>query len=114
MMGDPKYQYWLTHTPQGTVLDNPNWQEVMNKKVSYTADAISISTHMGTHIDALNHFGLNGEIWNCHKEETYLGDKGWKKSGAETVPPILSRGILIDLAGYKGKDVPWRGIIESQ
>ena len=23
-LGDPGYQYWLTHTPHGTVVDNPN------------------------------------------------------------------------------------------
>jgi kynurenine formamidase len=102
VLGDPSYQYWLTHTPKGTVVDNPNGLgRIMNEKVSYTGDAISMYTHMGTHIDALNHFGLNGEIWNGFTAEEYLGDKGWKKTGAETIPPIVARGILIDLAGYK-------------
>ena len=64
-LGDPGYQYWLTHTPDGTVVDNPNGMgTAMNQKVSYTGDAISMYTHMGTHIDALNHFGLNGKITN--------------------------------------------------
>ena len=102
VLGDPSYQYWLTHTPKGTEVDNPNGLgRKMNKKVSYTGDAVSMYTHMGTHIDALNHFGLNGKIWNGYTAEEYLGDKGWKKTGAETIPPIVARGILIDLAGYK-------------
>ncbi len=64
-LGDPGYQYWLTHTPDGTVVDNPNGMgTAMNQKVSYTGDAISMYTHMGTPIDALNHFGLDGQIWN--------------------------------------------------
>lgn len=101
-LGDPSYQYWLTHTPHGTVVDNPNnLGESMNKKVSYTGDAISMYTHMGTHIDALNHFGLNGKIWNGFTPEKYLGDKGWKKTGAETIPPIIARGVLIDIPAYK-------------
>lgn len=101
-LGDPSYQYWLTHTPHGTVVDNPNnLGESMNKKVSYTGDAISMYTHMGTHIDALNHFGLNGKIWNGSTPEKYLGDKGWKKTGAETIPPIIARGVLIDIPAYK-------------
>jgi kynurenine formamidase len=104
MLGDPSYQYWLTHTPRGTVVDNPNGLgHVMNEKVSYTGDAISMYTHMGTHIDALNHFGLNGKIWNGFTADEYLGDKGWKKTGAETIPPILARGVLIDIPAYKGK-----------
>jgi kynurenine formamidase len=102
-LGDPAYQYWLTHTPHGTVVDNPNGLgKEMNQKVSYTGDAISLYTHMGTHIDALNHFGLNGKIWNGFTPEQYLGDKGWKKTGAETIPPVIARGVLIDIAAYKG------------
>ena len=102
-LGDPGYQYWLTHTPHGTIVDNPNGLGAeMNKKVSYTGDAISMYTHMGTHIDALNHFGLNGKIWNGFTPEEYLGNKGWKKTGAETIPPIIARGILLDVAAATG------------
>lgn len=102
-LGDPGYQYWLTHTPKGTVVDNPNGLgQAMNEKVSYTGDAISMYTHMGTHIDALNHFGLNGQIWNGFKPEEHLGDKGWQKTGAETIPEIIARGVLIDVMESKG------------
>lgn len=102
-LGDPGYQYWLTHTPKGTVIDNPNGLgQAMNEKVSYTGDAISMYTHMGTHIDALNHFGLNGQIWNGFKPEEHLGDKGWQKTGAETIPEIIARGVLIDIMESKG------------
>lgn len=105
-LGDPAYQYWLTHTPRGTVVENPNGLgKAMNEKVSYTGDAISMYTHMGTHIDALNHFGLNGKIWNGFSADEHLGDKGWKKTGAETIPPIIARGVLIDVAAYKGVPV---------
>lgn len=101
-LGDPAYQFWLTHTPRGTVNDNPNGLgKAMNEKVSYTGDAISMYTHMGTHIDALNHFGLNGKIWNGFAADEYLGDKGWKKTGAETIPPIIARGVLIDILSSK-------------
>lgn len=102
-LGDPGYQYWLTHTPKGTVVDNPNGLgQAMNEKVSYTGDAISMYTHMGTHIDALNHFGLNGQIWNGFEPEEHLGDKGWQKTGAETIPEIIARGVLIDIMESKG------------
>ena len=104
-LGDPGFQYWLTHTPRGTVVDNPNGLgEDMNRLVSYTGDAISMYTHMGTHIDALNHFGLNGKIWNGFSADRNLGDKGWQKAGAETIPPIVARGVLIDIAASKGVD----------
>lgn len=104
-LGDPRYQYYLTHTPHGTVIDDPmNHGQPMNEKVSYTGDAITMYTHMGTHIDALNHFGLEGEIWNGFSASEHVGDKGWKKAGAEALPPIVARGVLIDVAAAKGVD----------
>ena len=101
--GDPHYRIWMTHTPQGTVTDDPLGVGVkMNEHVSYTGAAISMYTHMGTHIDALNHFGLNDEIWNGFSAREHLGDRGWKKAGAENIPPIIARGVLIDVAAAKG------------
>ena len=72
-LDDPKYQFWITHSPRGTVVDNTTKVgDSMNQKVSYTGDAISMYTHMGTHVDALNHFGLNGKIWNGYSADQYL------------------------------------------
>jgi kynurenine formamidase len=115
-LGDPAYQYWLTHTPHGTVVDNPNGLgKTMNEKVSYTGDAISMYTHMGTHIDALNHFGLNGKVWNGFSADEHLGDKGWRKTGAEKIPPIIARGVLIDIPTSKGiESLPANYRISSQ
>lgn len=102
-IGDPRYQFWLTHTPRGTVVDDPlQVGHQQNALVSYTGDAVSMYTHMGTHIDALNHFGLNGKIWNGFEADRHLGDKGWNKTGAETIPPIIARGVLIDLPALLG------------
>lgn len=101
--GDPPYQMWMTHTPRGNVVADPmHVGERMNRHVSYTGSAVSMYAHMGTHTDALNHFGLNGKIWNGFTEEHYLGDRGWTVAGAEKLPPIVARGVLIDVAVAKG------------
>jgi len=104
--GDPRYQIWMTHTPQGTIVDDPmRVGEELNNHVSYTGAAVSMYTHMGTHIDALNHFGLNGKIWNGFSAHQHLGDRGWNVAGAENIPPIIARGVLIDVAAAKGLDM---------
>ncbi len=101
--GDPHYRMWMTHTPHGTVIDDPlNLGKAMNEHVSYTGAAISMYTHMGTHIDALNHFGLDGKIWNGFTAAEHAGDRGWQVAGAENIPPIVARGVLIDVAAVKG------------
>ncbi len=108
--GDPRYQIWMTHTPQGTIVDDPmGVGEELNNHVSYTGAAVSMYTHMGTHIDALNHFGLNGKIWNGFSAHQHLGDRGWNVAGAENIPPIIARGVLIDVAAAKGLDMLGNG-----
>lgn len=103
LAGDPLYQLWMTHTPRGHAIDDPlKVGAEQNAKVAYTGDAISMYTHTGTHIDALNHFGLHGEVWNGFAADQHLGDRGWTKVGVEKFPPIIARGVLIDVAAYKG------------
>ena len=103
--GDPHYRMWMTHTPRGTVIDDPAGAgRSMNQRVSYTGAAISMYAHMGTHIDALNHFGLDGRIWNGFSADEHLGDRGWDVAGAENIPPIVARGVLIDVAAAMGLD----------
>lgn len=104
--GDPHYRIWMTHTPQGNVVADPlGLGEGMNQHVSYTGAAISMYTHMGTHIDALVHFGLDGEVWNGFSADQHLGDRGWTRAGAENIPPIVARGVMIDVAAAKGVDM---------
>ena len=89
MLGAPDYHFFTTQRPARG--DN-------EELVSYSGDTISTSTHMGTHIDTLNHFGLKGKIWNEVSADDELGPRGWNKSGAEKYPPIIARGVLIDMA----------------
>jgi kynurenine formamidase len=102
-VGDPRYQLWLTHTPRGTAVDDPvGVGRAQNEHVGYTGAAFSMYTHTGTHIDALNHFGLGGKIWNGFAADEHLGDRGWQRTGAETIPPIVARGVLVDVAAAHG------------
>lgn len=103
--GDPRYQMWMTHTPRGNVVaDSMKVGDKVNAHVGYTGSAISMYSHTGTHIDALNHFGIGRQIYNGFSADEHLGDRGWEVTGAETIPPIIARGVLIDLAKFKGLD----------
>jgi kynurenine formamidase len=104
-LGDPAYQIYKTHDPAGDVITNPiGLSDAANKLTSYTGDAISMYTHSGTHIDALNHFGCHGEIYNGYHAHEHFGNRTWEKCGVDTIPPIISKGILLDIAGLKGVD----------
>lgn len=92
LFGDPSYQMWMSHAPARDEAKEP---------LSHSGDAIVMATHTGTHIDALNHFGIHGKIWNQASAHDAFGARGWTKSGADKYPPIVSRGVLIDVARSK-------------
>lgn len=101
--GDPAYQMFMSHTPSGTVVDNLNHAgEEINRNVCYSGDVVLFYTHTGTHIDAFCHFGVNGMTYNNAAVEENLGSRHWYRNGAEQIPPILARGVLLDIAGLHG------------
>jgi hypothetical protein len=105
--GDPSYQLFMSHTPSGTVVDNMNGAgEAGNRHVCYSGDVVFMYTHTGTHIDSLSHFGVDGHIYNGFSAEDNLGSRGWTKGGAEVIPPIITRGVLLDVAKSRGVDLP--------
>ena len=106
LVGDPPYQIWMTHTPAGTRVDNPmQVAPAVNQYVAYSGDAISMYTHCGTHIDTLNHFGYNDQIWNHFTTTEALGARHWRVCGSDKFPPIIARGVLLDIAALQGVDV---------
>jgi len=104
--GDPAYQIWMSHTPRGTVVDNLNGVgETINRACGYSGDVILMYTHTGTHIDSLNHFAYGRETYNGFDADEHLGSRGWDRAGSEQILPLIARGVLIDVAGYKEVEV---------
>jgi kynurenine formamidase len=104
--GEPPYSIWMVHTPRGSVVSDPmGVGPEQNDLVAWSADAISMFTHCGTHIDTLNHFGYRGRIWNGFSADEHLGSRHWNVAGADRYPPVVARGILIDVAAAHGVDV---------
>ena len=99
--GDPRYGIWMTHTPQGSVNDNLSGVGCdVHETYSYCGDSIHMYTHCGTHIDTLNHLGFYGKFWNGWEADGDLGSRIWNKGGLEKYPPVISRGVLLDVAGH--------------
>jgi hypothetical protein len=69
-----------------------------------TAHDDKLTTHMalGTSVDGLAHVGIDFRYYNGLKEEDIFTPNGLKKLGLHAVPPIVTRGILLDMARYFG------------
>ena len=104
--GEPPFQIHMSHTPRGSAVDDPvGVGRAQNEYVSWSADSISMFTHTGTHVDTLNHFGYSGHIWNGFSADEHLGSQHWTVAGADRLPPMIARGVLIDVAALHGVDV---------
>ncbi|MBX7168674.1 MAG: cyclase family protein [Pirellulales bacterium] len=68
--------------------------------------ALFISDNVGTQIDGLGHVtvGDDNHWYNGYRESDWGGNFGVRKCDATTIPPIIARGVLLDLAGLKQVD----------
>lgn len=88
---------------------------------SAAAETMTMAIHTGTHIDALCHIGEHqneaGEPDTNGRVKLYGGQdatvnadehtdhRGQRHMSIAEMPPILTRAVLLDVAGYKGMDV---------
>jgi kynurenine formamidase len=73
--------------------------------ITFHVDMVQASFHTGTHIDALVHCQYQGRIHGGASYSEARGDFGWSEQGAETIEPMVSRGLMIDVAAAKGVDI---------
>jgi kynurenine formamidase len=57
---------------------------------------------VGTQFDALPHQGIADLLYNCNKNDEIATRNGFTKLGVEKVGALMTRGVLIDVAGFKG------------
>lgn len=68
--------------------------------------ALFISDNVGTQIDGLGHVtvGADNHWYNGYREEDWGGNFGVRRCDAAGIPPIVARGVLLDIAGLKKVD----------
>ncbi len=72
--------------------------------VCYSDDVVHMPLQASTQWDALGHVHYDGALYNGCNARECLTDKGALKMGIEHLasPGILSRGVLLDIARFKG------------
>jgi kynurenine formamidase len=57
---------------------------------------------IGSQLDGLGHLGVNHRYYNGLRAQDFVAPGGLKELGTDTVPPIATRGVLLDMAALKG------------
>lgn len=75
-------------------------------KTGWHSCALFINDNVATQIDGLGHatMGDDDHWYNGFRERDWGGNWGQRKCDASTIPPIVARGVLVDVAGAKGVD----------
>jgi hypothetical protein len=77
-------------------------QTIGPHKLTYNDDMIIGWNGVGPQLDGFGHIGIDNVYYNCFKEAEIGQITGLTKLGIETVPPIATRGIVLDMAGLMG------------
>ena len=66
---------------------------------------------VGSQIDGLGHMGLNHVYYNGHRATDFVSPTGLSKLSIDKLPPIVTRGVLIDMARFFGKKMLSAGTV---
>jgi len=64
----------------------------------FAEEVWSFAAHSGTHIDALSHAWYDDHLYNGFPGTGTRTTTGARRCGAEKLPPVVTRGLLLDVA----------------
>ena len=70
--------------------------------IVYNDDVTQLWWGTGPQIDGLGHLGESGMYYNCNDGKEFAALTGLKKLGIHTIPPLVGRGVMIDMAKHFG------------
>jgi kynurenine formamidase len=94
------------HPPFAFSLTKKHGDAMYADKVSSANCLFTTGGHTGTHLDSLGHISWRGKFFgnvSADKVQSYSG--GLKKVGIDITPPVIRRGVLLDVARVLGKGV---------
>jgi kynurenine formamidase len=76
------------------------------QRMGWHSCAVFINDNVATQIDGLGHVtaGEDNHWYNGFKEAEWGGNFGIRKCDVISIPPVITRGVMIDVAGYRGVD----------
>ena len=78
-------------------------------KTTYNDDILNCWNGIGTQLDGLGHIGVGDRYYNGNKWGEFATIGGLKKLGADKVPPMVARAVMLDMAAHYGVEVVKEG-----
>src|ERR671939_471673 len=93
------------HQTLATTAHHANMGGVGENQVNWITEVVSGTTQLGAHLDALSHLQIGDCAYNGHRVDDLASPAGVTRLGAETIPQIVTRGWLVDVAPLEHGDV---------
>lgn len=75
-----------------------------SNSVNWIVEQLTATQQTGTHLDGLNHLQVGDRTYNGYRLTDIVEDYGTNRLGIETLPQIVTRGLLLDVAAACGTD----------
>jgi len=73
-----------------------------HNSVNWIVEQVTATQQMGTHMDGLNHLQMGDRTYNGFLLADIVEDHGTNRLGIDTLPQVVTRGLLLDVAGSRG------------
>jgi kynurenine formamidase len=74
-------------------------------QATFLEEVLNVCPGISTQIDGLGHAGIGDMYYNGNNYRDFAGTTELKKFGIEKIVPVITRGVMIDMAGCKGVEM---------
>ncbi|WP_416135590.1 cyclase family protein [Azotobacter chroococcum] len=74
-------------------------------KFSLNDELVNAWTGVGTQLNGIGHIGIDNVYYNGNKAADFVTVEGVTKLGIEKVPPLVTRGVVLDMTAHYGKSI---------
>ena len=82
-------------------------------RMSYADDMFTGWLGVGSQIDSFAHLGIDNVFYNGNHARDFIRTTGVTRLGVEGIPPMVTRGVLVDMAKARGKPMLEEGEVIS-
>lgn len=114
----PKFpgRYWHQTVDTSAYFTNLKRPDASGKgwgrnQINWITEVQSGTFQAGTQLDSIGHIQIGDRFYNGWTAKEVVEQWGLNRFGMETVPPVVTRGVLIDIAAYKGVERLAKGYV---
>ena len=88
-------------------------QTMGTNKFSFNDELVNGWTGVGTQLNGIGHIGIDNVYYNGNKAADFVTVEGVTKLGIEKVPPMVTRGVVLDMTAHFGNAIVPGGTVFS-